>query len=72
MVDIKGKAALEKYSRSIEVRPGLLVGGVFDLIALPHELRPTVLAIRNGMVVQHDEKVLDGDTIELLIIPEGG
>ncbi|HNV35018.1 MAG TPA: MoaD/ThiS family protein [Bacillota bacterium] len=72
MVDVKGKATLEKYSRRIEGRPGLLVEGVFDAIALPPGLRPVVLAIRNGKVVQHDETVLDGDTIELLIIPEGG
>lgn len=72
MIEIRGRAYLEKYSRILPVVRAMDVNEIFDELSMPDDLRSAVLAIRNGRVIQHSDVVEDGDVLDLLILPEGG
>ena len=72
MIEIRGRAYLENYSRILPVVRAMDVNEIFDELHMPADLRPVVLAIKNGRVIQHSDVVEDGDVLDLLILPEGG
>ncbi|HOA15263.1 MAG TPA: hypothetical protein PLT03_05405 [Bacillota bacterium] len=72
MIEIRGRAYLENYSRVMPVVRAMDVNEIFDELNMPSDLRPVVLAIKNGRVIQHSDVVEDGDVLDLLILPEGG
>lgn len=72
MIEIRGRAYLESYSRILPVVRAMEVNEIFDVLDMPSDLRSAVLAIRNGRVIQHSDVVEDGDVLDLLILPEGG
>ncbi len=72
VIEIRGRAYLENYSRVMPVVRAMDVNEIFDELNMPSDLRPVVLAIKNGRVIQHSDVVEDGDVLDLLILPEGG
>jgi hypothetical protein len=72
MIEIRGRAPLQKYSRILPASLDMDIHHMFDLLEIPYDLRTAILAVKNGRVVQHSEAVTDGSVIDLIIMPEGG